>query len=88
MWANINLLDRVILDNWVIENFRLADVYISETCVLINDSLCGKLVSSFELPNKSDEGFIVTSVPVFIADLRHYIFSDFLLSCELDNFWI
>ena len=52
---------------------------ISETCVLVNNNLCGKLVSSLELPIKFDERFKVTSVPFFNADFN-------LLNCELDNF--
>ena len=46
--------DCAILDNCVFENFILADkpftkaLGIFETCVLFNNNLCGKLVSSLE----------------------------------------
>ena len=50
-----------------------------ETCVLPNNYLCGKSISSLESPTIFDERFQVTSVPFFIADFN-------LLSCELDNF--
>ena len=43
--------------------------------ISVNNNLCGKLVSSLELPFKFDEKFNVTSVPFFIADFN-------LLSCE------
>ena len=52
-----------------------------ESCVLVNNNLCRKLVSSLELSIKFDETFSVTSVPFFIADFS-------LLSYELDNFYI
>ena len=44
------------LDNWVFENFILTDepsakfLQIFETCVSVDNNLCGKLVSSIELP--------------------------------------
>ena len=66
------------------ENFILADepfakaLQIFENFVLVNNNLCGKLVSSLELPIRFDERFKVTSVPFFIADLN-------LLSFELDH---
>ena len=50
-----------------------------ETCTLVNNNLCEKLVSALELPITFDERFKVTSVPFFIPDFN-------LLSCELDNF--
>ena len=50
-----------------------------ETCVLVNNNLCGKLFSSLESPPTFGESFKVTSVPFFILDFN-------LLSCELDNF--
>ena len=54
---------------------------IFETCVLVNNNLCGKLVSSLELSIKFYERFKVTLVLFFffIADFN-------LLSCELDHF--
>ena len=44
-----------------------------ENCVLVNDNLRGKLVSSF------DKRFKVAWVPLFIPDFK-------FLSCKLDNF--
>ena len=46
-----------------------------ETCVLVNNNLCGKLFSSLESPTTIDESFKVTSVSFFIPDFN-------LLSCE------
>ena len=60
----------IIFDNWVFEK-GLQDL---ETCVLVKYNLCGKLVSSLEVPITFDERFKVTLVP----------FSN-LLSCELYN---
>ena len=57
----------IILDNWVLEIFILADepftkvLGMFETCVLVNDNLCGKLFLSV----KFDEIFKVNSVPRF-----------------------
>ena len=71
--------DYIILDNWVFENFILADepfaeiLQIFETFVLANDKLYGKLVSPLEFPIK------FTSVPCLIPDSN-------VLNCELDNF--
>ena len=50
-----------ILSNWVFDNFILADDPFAkdlrsfETCVLVNNSLCGKLFSSLESPTTIDE---------------------------------
>ena len=45
-----------------------------ETCVLVNNNLCEKLVLSQEF----EESFKVTSIPFFFPDFD-------LLSCQLDN---
>ena len=50
-----------------------------ETCVLVNNNLCGKLISSLESPTTFDGRCKVTLVSFFIADFN-------LLSRELDNF--
>ena len=42
-----------------------------ESCVLVNNNLCGKLVSSLELPIKCDERFKVTSVSFLLQDLTY-----------------
>ena len=62
--------------------FILADakaLRIFETCLSVNNNLCGILVSLLEFSIKFDERFKFTSVSFFIADFK-------LLSCELDNF--
>ena len=40
-----------------------------ETCVVVNNNLCGKLVSSLESLTTFEEIFKVTSVPFFIPYL-------------------
>ena len=50
-----------------------------ETCVLVNNNLCEKLVSSLNFPIKFDETLKAASVPFLIPDFN-------LLSWELDNF--
>ena len=57
----INPADFIILNNSVFENFILSDepfakdLRIFETCVSVNNNLCGKLVSSLEVRIKFDE---------------------------------
>ena len=74
-----------ILDNWVFQNFMLADeslakaLRIIETYVSVKNNLCEKLVLSLESPATFDEIFIATSVPFFILDFS-------LVSYKLDNF--
>ena len=61
--------DCPILCNGVFDNFILAEEPFAkalrnfETCVLVNNSLCGKLFSSLESPTTFDEIFKVISVP-------------------------
>ena len=80
-----NCPDCPILDNWFFDNYILADKPSEkalrgfETCVLVNNDLCGKLVSSLESPTTFDEIFNVTSVPSFVPYFNLLIF-------ELDNF--
>ena len=50
-----------------------------KTCILVNTSLCRKLLSLLQSPPTFDESFKVTSVPFFVPDFN-------LLSSELDNF--
>ena len=75
----------IILDNWVCENYILADepfakaLWSPESCVLVNNHLLGKLVSSLQLLTLFDKRFKVTSVPFFIPDFN-------LSSCQLDSF--
>ena len=47
--------------------------------MLVNNSACGKVVSSLESPTTSDEKFKVTPMPLSIRDFK-------LLSSELDSF--
>ena len=67
----------VILDKWVFENFILADetfakaLRIFETCVFVNNDLCGKLISSLALATRFDERFKVTSV-LFLLQILTY----------------
>ena len=50
--------DCIILDNFVFENLILADELFAkalqtfETCVSVNNNLCEKLLSTFDLPIK------------------------------------
>ena len=74
-----------MLWNRVFDNFILAEELFAktlqsfETCVLVNNDLCGKLFSSLESPLIFDEKSKVTFAPYFIAGFD-------LLRCELDNF--
>ena len=78
------LLDCIILGNWVLENFVLAEEQFAKklkilgTGVSLNCNRCGELISSLEFPIQFDERFKVIYVPLFIRDFN-------LLSCELDN---
>ena len=65
------------LDNFISAEEPFAKALGSlKTCVLVNNYLCGKLVSSLESLTSFHENFKVTSVPFFIPDCN-------LLSCEL-----
>ena len=70
-----------VLDSWVFEDFILADRTFAkalqnvETCVLVNNNLYEKLVSSLDSPTTFDEIFEVTWVLFFIPDFK-------LLSCN------
>ena len=50
-----NPLDCIILDNWIFDNLMSVDKLFAKalrrftTCLLVNNNLCGKLVSSLEL---------------------------------------
>ena len=67
--------DSPILYNWVFDNFILDDELFAKTlqglktCVLFNNNLGEKLVSSLELAIIFDERFKVTSIPFFISEL-------------------
>ena len=60
-----NLLDCPIIRKWGFDNSILAEETFAKrlqslgTCVLIDNNLCGKLVSSLELPITFDERFKV-----------------------------
>ena len=57
----------------VFGNFIFADKLFAKalrslkTCVLVNNNICGKLVSSLELPITFEEKFKVTSAPFFYS---------------------
>ena len=69
-----------ILCNWVFDNFTLAEELFAkalrwfETCVLDNNSLCGKLLLSLESQTTFDENFKVILITFFIPNYK-------LLSC-------
>ena len=74
------ILFHSVFDNFILVEELFAKALRSfETCVLVNNSLFGKLFSLLESPIIFAERLKVTSVPFFIADFN-------LLSCELDNF--
>ena len=64
------------------------------TCLLVTNNLCGKLVSSLELPIIFDDNLKTISVSFFIADFNfsfyidkneiiiHYIYNNFKAPCE------
>ena len=74
----------LILCNWVFDNFILAEELIAkalqslETCVLANNNLWGKWLSSLESPTAFDESFKIYVIPFLIPGFN-------LLSCELDK---
>ena len=67
----------IILDNRVLDNFTLADEVVAKalerikTCVLVNNYLCEKLVSSLELPITFHERFKNTSVSFLFLMLSY-----------------
>ena len=82
---NLKNLPFCILVNCAFDNLISVDVWLAKalrifaTCLLVNNNLCGKLVSSSELPIIFDDNLKTTSVSFLIADFN-------LLSCEFDNF--
>ena len=74
-----------ILVNCAFDNLISVDVCLAKvlrifaTCLLVNNNLCGKLVSSSQLPIIFEDNLKTTSVPFFIADFNS-------ISCEFDNF--
>ena len=71
--VNIDPPNYITLDNWVFESFALVDkpftkaLKIFETCILVNNNLCGKIISLLDLPTTFDERFEFTSVPMFCS---------------------
>ena len=59
-----------------------------ETCVLVNNNLCGKLVLSLELPTTFDESFKITSLPFFVPDFNLSSFTILCLKCYVVLFCI
>ena len=93
-----NSLNCSLLDSWVFGYFMLADQLYAEafwsleTCLSVNNNLCGKLVSSLESPITLNERFKVTSVLFYswlwFAELwiRHfYVYNE---SCYNESFFI
>ena len=80
-----NFPNSLILYNWVPDNVTLFDelfiktLRILKACVLVNNNLCGKVVSSTELLIAFDESFKNSSGQFFITACN-------FLSCELENF--
>ena len=69
-----------VYNNFILANEPFAKALRSlETCVLVNNNLCGKLFSSLKQSTTFNESFKVTAVPLFVLDFNW-------LSCELDNF--
>ena len=50
--------------------YKRKALHIFEICVLVNNNLYGKLLSSLQFLIKTDERFKVTSVPFFIPDFN------------------
>ena len=77
--------DCTILDNWVFDSLILAVEFFAKAlrriaaCLLVNNNLCGKLVSSSKLPIIFDDSLKITFVLFLIVDLN-------LLQCEIDSF--
>ena len=75
----------VILDIWLFNNFLPAVepfakvLQILETCELVNNNWCRKLVLSLESLITFNERFKVTWVLFFVVDFN-------LLICKLDNY--
>ena len=75
----------IIFDNWVFKNLISVeellekDLQILETCLSVNNNLCGKLVLSLDSPIMLGDNLNITSVSFYIADFN-------LLSWEFDNF--
>ena len=61
--------DCPILSNLVFDNLQKA-LRSFETCVLVNNNLCGKLFSSLESPTTFDEVFKVSQEPFLIPDFN------------------
>ena len=80
-----NPSDYIILDNCVFDSIVPVDELFAKalrrfaTCLLVNNNLCGKLVSSLELPTIFHDSLKTTLVSFFIADFS-------LLSWEFDSF--
>ena len=82
-WRNTSWL--VIFDNCVFDSLISVDELLAKalqrfvTCLLVNNNLCGKLVSSSELPTIFDDNLRNTSVWFYIAKFNS-------LRCESDSF--
>ena len=74
-----------ILVDCAFDNLISVDVWLAKTlrrfatCLLVNNNLCEKFVSSSELLIIFDDNLKATLVPFFIAEFN-------LLSCDFDSF--
>ena len=65
---------KLIFDNFILADDTFAKALKSlKTCVLVNDSLCGKLVWSLELPITFDERFKGILVTLFFLTLIYSV---------------
>ena len=69
--------------------YKRKALHIFEICVLVNNNLYGKLLSSLQFLIKTDERFKVTSVPFFIPDFNLLGYLTILyLKCYIDSIYI
>ena len=92
--------DCPIFCNWVLNSFILAEepfakpLWSLKTCVLVNNNLFGKLISSWESLATFDESFNVTSVPYVNLLFKSYVklriwqFCVKMTQCHIESFYI
>ena len=85
-----NCPDCTVLDNWVLNNYILADesLRISDPCLLVTNSLCKKLVSPLESQSYSRNVLQLDFVLVFVTDFNLSSCESTLhLSCYIEPFY-
>ena len=61
-----------VFDSLILPNkLNAKDFWRFPTCLLVNNNLCGKLVSSLELSLMFDDSLRITSVLFFVADFNY-----------------